>query len=807
MFVLLRLAEGLLAAHIFLGLSLLVGLTAFPLPARPADSPAHAMLRLVCTCAAGIALLGFAIFCLAQIGLLNAPSLLVTFALVLFIFGMVHRQTVANLAYWKRCAGEVREAWDAPAFIIYLIVLAIALPAVIPTYRGDPVSYHLAYAADWAHAGRFVIDPFLRFPFYASNFVLFFAALFVFHADSLINFLPWATALLTALGICASVRLFLREAIPSRWASVASIALTLSVVLSQVYLRWLPVAYLDVEIGAFALISALCLQLAMRENERRWLIPFAVTAGFLIGMKSAFLLLLPLFAVALWMAWRTIRSEKRYLVGMLCLLCLCSAPWYVRNLVLAGDPFPPVTNIALYGHDGIMTKADWDAIESGLATDRSVRALASLPIRAFFNPNDFKEWGATALFLLLFVPTAVVIAQRLFGGYKPSAGVLVVILSGLIVYWALTSAYLRYSLLLYPLLAVCTAACAGPLLKGRFAGPLAAAIAILTMWPSPSAEGIAAQYDLAQYNPIDSRYWEYPGDDAFLRSQDNGYAEASFTSALLRTNGIQGRVDVFIATSHDAGPEYYFRRNGIISIGDDWIGPASLIRLAAAIDTREVLPFLDDLGVVAVVIPKNSIGDLGVPLERTLEGAGFCGLSIPETQSRLLVRFSGGCKNVLPPSAPALTSTVTASATPGSFGLFYPTGVIEPADPRAANDGIYPAQAPANCCFLAASAQIRLNKPPRARRVTFSFIVPRFAPFAAAPERVIIAFNGTPVGGPVALPVGGHDVTVALPANLVALREVSATLQMSVSYLPKEAGFNGGDLRRLSIILTGVSYR
>jgi len=653
MFMLTRLCEGLITAHLCLALSLLAGLVAFPWPERPADSPAQTMLRLVCTCAAGFALIGFVIFLLALTGFLRAPFLIGTYAATLIFFGLLHRRTVANVRYWRSCADEIRKGWDVPAFVVYAIVLAIALPAVVPNYRGDAVAYHLPYAEDWARAGRLVVDPFLLFPFYAFNLHLFFATFFVFHADALVNFLPWAMALLTALGICASVRVYLRDAAPARWAGIAGVALTLSVVLSEGYLRWLPFAILDIGIAAFALISALCLQLALLENERRWLIAFAITAGFLIGMKGSFLVLLPLFALALFMAIRAVRPGKRYGVGILCLLCLCASPWYARNLVLAGDPFPPVTNIALYGYDAFFTKGEWQKIEHNIesGSNRSISALVSLPVRAFLSPEsrDFGEFGITALFLLLPLPTLLVIAQRFFiGGYKSSVGVPVLLLTGLIAYWLVTSTLLRYALLFYPLLAVCVAASAGSLVKGRFAGPIVAAVAVFAMLESPDQWGIAALSYLSHYNPVNAMYWTYPGDDAFLRHAGWGYTEESYTVALLRANQIHGRVYLSLGDP-DLEENYLLRRDGFVTVSGLY-GTGGYWRLETAVDTHEAAQFLSDFDIVAVQIPAVSLAGLGIPLERTLEGAGFCGLTIPGTQTQLLVKYSRGCANLILPA-------------------------------------------------------------------------------------------------------------------------------------------------------------
>ncbi|MHB1551268.1 MAG: hypothetical protein ACYCX6_08780 [Vulcanimicrobiaceae bacterium] len=148
-----------------------------------------------------------------------------------------------------------------------------------------------------------------------------------------------------------------------------------------------------------------------------------------------------------------------------------------------------------------------------------------------------------------------------------------------------------------------------------------------------------------------------------------------------------------------------------------------------------------------------------------------------------------------------------AHLPPATPPLFYPPGIIAPADPAAAvREGLYPGQTQAQCCFLSAAASLSLDKAATATSATFEFYVPDVPPFADAPEIVIIAFNGVRAGAPVALAPGLHDVHLALPSRFAGARAVTAALRMSVSYVPREIGLNG-DARRLSIMLLRVRYR
>lgn len=642
MFALMRLAEGLLIAHCVLLGAFLAGSGVFPLEQRSRVSPSHAMMRVVCICAAGFALFAGAIFLLALVGLLTAPFLIAALVVIIVAPGLARRPSASRMEFWRAQLRALAAPWDLTALVVYGLIVIAAVPAVLPNLSGDPINYQLAYPEEWARTGHLAIDPFLRFPFYASNFNLFFAALFVFHGAAFVNFLTWTAVLLTACGICASVRMALDDA--PVWGSILGIALTLAVVLSPFYLRWAPTAYIDVPIGAFALVPVLCVQLAIRERRRQWLLAAAVAAGFFLGMKASFLVLLPLFVLALWLASRAIACSRRQLFGALLLLLVCAAPWYLRNIALAGDPAPPVLNLALYGRDGFLTRSEWDAYAADLATTRTARGLATIPVRAFLDTGsrDFREYGATALIFLLYFPTAILIVRSFFGIRDDRAAVLsVVVLTGYVVYWAETSTLLRYALLFYPLLAVCVAWAFAPLVRslsrnqkfGRLAWPAATIGAIALIIPSPGTKPFYMNIYYSDYKYLPA---SYTSDDAYQRRFGAGYVDAEFAAGAVTRNNVSGKVYV-LGGDHF----YYFRRHGIISVGD-WAGPAGFFRLAAAIDAHQALQFMNNLGVDAVLIEIEGAkpGGLGVPLARQLRAGGFCELRVPGTQSRLLLRYS-----------------------------------------------------------------------------------------------------------------------------------------------------------------------
>lgn len=646
MFFWVRFVEGLLFAHALLLASYVAGASILWVRERAASS-AQAMMRVVCTCAAGISAYGFLLFIIALAKLFYPPFLAAAFLLLVFGGPLLYRQSPTSLSSWRTRFDDLVRCWDIPFKVLWVLMVILAAPSVLQPIGGDPVHYHLIYAEEWARSGALIVDPFLRFPFYASNFTLFFSALFAAHGEKLADFVMWPTALVTALGICATVRVYLQKTIGYWWAAACGVAATLSVVGSATYLRWLPTAYMDIAIGMFALACMMCALLAFVEADRRWLPVLAIVTGFFIGMKASFLILVPVLGLALLMTAISLRADRRSILALLSLLALAAAPWYARNLILAGDPVPPVGNIAFYGDDGLMTKGEWDGIQQDLRTPASLKRLVTLPVRAFTNTQfytgDFRDAGITALILLLFLPAALVLAQwLLIGGYNAPSGVSALIVTGLIGYWFMSATHFRYALVFFPSLAVCVAVVLSQYFRGRFGGVAALALFLVLMIPSSSS----IQFYRDTYN----RERDLPtvtSEQEYLRRFVGGYAEQEFTTKILRENGIHGRVYIFGALS-ELNADYYFRRNGISSIGD-WAGPAGYFRLTSAIDTYQAAQFLDDLGVVAVEVPGKGLGGLGVPLKRQLLARGFCPVTLPGGQSLLLVRYGGKCKSLLRP--------------------------------------------------------------------------------------------------------------------------------------------------------------
>jgi 4-amino-4-deoxy-L-arabinose transferase-like glycosyltransferase len=639
-----QLAQGFAIAHVTLLVFVLVGSVAFPWCEREdeGESAARLMLKVLCTSGLGAAILGFALFFVGLVGGINPLGICAT-VVALFAAGcLAWRTSPLRASFWRCRLRMLVRCWNVPLVVVWVAMLLIGSRALIPDATGysDAIYYHLAYAQDWATAGRLVVDPFLFFPFYANNFVLLFAAWMALGAGFYVQFLSWLTGLIAALAVYAAI-----ESCDTRvrrgWRVAIGLLAVFGVISAPIFLDYSVLGYVDVQIGMTAMLSVVAIQLAFRERRAGWLVVSAILAGFLIGMKASFILILPVYVVAIGWACLALGLRRGLIVAVLAILCAASAPWYARNIVLAGDPIPPTINLALYGSDGLWKSAEWEGVWSDVTTSKSPKAFVELPLRAYLDPasGDFREYGASGLILFLYLPPIFAAGMLLYRRrLDPAFGIPVFILTAFVLYWFATSSLLRYALLLYPILALCVAMVLFYVVdRWPRIAPAAVAVALIAALPSFADTGTVKEFTRNDLLGDLHELLHYRGPNAYLEANDDGWSEAEVAIAWIRAHGGGGRVYVVSDNAFD----YYFRRAGVTSIGT-WIGPAGYFRLLQALDAGEAVEFLNDLDVRAVFLSPQQLIDpaIGHLLVLQLEKAGYHRISLPE-QSRYQLYVRG----------------------------------------------------------------------------------------------------------------------------------------------------------------------
>jgi hypothetical protein len=591
---------------------------------RPENPQPVRLDTLVITSVAGMALSGFGLLLLGFAHLLNRFGFAGLLILEAAFFWLLKRENWLSLIFWRRIVQEFVKAWTFPAFSIYILFLALGLPAILPPIGGDPVTYHLAYAADWANAGRIYVDPFLRFPYYANSFLLFDSAFFILKLGNYCHFLTWLCGLLTCLGVLA---FFAPAELHStddpqrqgRFPSLHQFLIALSLALSPVFLEYLNSGYVDIPIGLFILVPVLCVY--KTSSHRLFARELAVIAAFCVGMKLSLIGHLPFFVVSLLLA-SAHELRRREMALLVLTLVGLSLPWYIRNLWEAHDPAPPILNLYFKHPDPIFTQADAGIYSTGKESDlkRPLRLLL-LPFQNFIGPRQppFRGHGVSATFLLVYAPVVFLLALFCYRKrcHAPEG----------FVYLSVAAAYLalpwfynadgRHALHWYPVLVawvgvVISIICfrADRLWGSRLATwtrTATAAFCCVLIVPSPTRASVkfyrkyyVATSDFADLGADRKRY---------LAKNVRGYRAVE---AVIKTLKSEHKQQTHVLALRD-NLHFYFRKNAnIISVGD-YFGPARYGDLFEEVSKGDgCLSYLTRLNISAV-ITRPSLRDTWWP--------------------------------------------------------------------------------------------------------------------------------------------------------------------------------------------------
>jgi hypothetical protein len=580
-------------------------------PKRADERKAFSLVDLVTTSAAGMALVGFGLLFLGFTHFLTRQGIFVGFAVEGILFWWLRRENWLSWRFWRETLRKMLEGWTPAAASIYVVLLVVGVPSILPPSSGDAVTYHLAYAVDWANAGRIHVDPFLRFPFYANNFLLLYSGFFILNLGHYCHFLTWLCGLLTCLGTLAffsraDVRLQSRNS-RWKWLQPREFFVPLALGLSPTFLRYLNVGMVDVPIGLFVLVPLLC---AYRGSIDRPLERELVVSGaFCAGMKLTLIAELPLFIASL--LFTCARRVPRRTVVSLCLALIgLSLPWYLRNLIAAGDPVPPVFNALFKRPDPIYTPEDVWIYSRGLVAERNPLDVLLAPVRFFGDPtsSDFQQPGVSALVILTYAPVIFLLAQ-FWLRRRPSR---LIFLSAALVYlvapWLFSSAG-RHSLHWYPVLAGWAGAMISrlseqlethwPSLRARLSTRLASgALSLAMICPTPGAA--ALNFYRSYYTGTLPLFTPRLQSKRQLKRRVHFYREGRAVIEALSPHHRDRRVLAFGRVT----PAFYFRKAKIVSVGD-WFGPARFADLINQVKEGDCRPYLEQFRISAVIIDPN----------------------------------------------------------------------------------------------------------------------------------------------------------------------------------------------------------
>lgn len=391
--------------------------------------------------AAGLGVWVAILFLLGTVGLYKLPVIASIAAGVVAWRPMLSRRPIAVLDPIRLLGRAIIEA---P--VLWAAFALFSLNSLLPPYRWDEMAYHLAYPQQWIAAGRITTDPFMRYPLYTNNWPLLLGVALMLGGSTLAHLLSWLAGVAAAMVVD---RLLLRVHVgrPLRAVAVASFLLTPFVQ------RYLNVAHADMALMYFLVVTTFAIVDLGREPESgmRGAVIAASCGGMFLGMKILNIAFGPLFIALAWIRLRWSRELAVLVVAG----AIIGLPWYVRNLVLGGDPAPPLVSRLLHLPNADWSPEDQAAIEEDLrrGLSRSPGELSRIPLSALQSTEGgpLRDWPALGWILLL--PFTWLTWRRL-----RHATVLepLVVLWYAVAIWLATAYHLRYAIFT-PLAIVCAA--------------------------------------------------------------------------------------------------------------------------------------------------------------------------------------------------------------------------------------------------------------------------------------------------------------------------------------------------------------
>lgn len=420
--------------------------------------------------ALGLGVCGYGVFALGLVGALNATYLTLAAAVlgvpaVWGVRALSRSGSHASPALEDRCG-----LWLFRLFGSLLVAVGVTalVQCFVPpgAHEWDSLSYHLAAPRAFIEAGRIIelpTDHHSYFPFLTQ---MLFAAGLVFDGFAAAKLVHFAMGVLTVLTSFAVARRSLGER--GGWIAALTVGLTPVVAWEA------GVAYIDLAQALYVALGFHALLIYLETRTSQCAALCGAMCGLALGVKTLSLMPVTAFAASLMLS----RARVRHLAPFASLLLVLGAPFYLRALVLTGNPVYPFAYSVFGGRY-------WDAHRARLyAGEHTSFGLdGSLPtvgedLRAARRPH-LPPSVADRVRNLVLAPFALVGVPRLFHNYNDPGPLMcigflavaltplsllarraprpVVVCAGVAaswyVMWSLSMQYARYLIPMMPILA------------------------------------------------------------------------------------------------------------------------------------------------------------------------------------------------------------------------------------------------------------------------------------------------------------------------------------------------------------------
>ena len=325
--------------------------------------------------------------------------------------------------------------------IIILLLFTSAYSVFFPEISSDAMRYHLPYARYYAEHHGLAVNEFLRYPVFTHNINLIFSLGYIFEntyqGDVLARLFNIYFFTLLLFGLYSlSLKNF------GKLTAFIACLILVKIKMLRVYMVS---AYVDIALSLFIFACVYFLYLWQKQKNTVWLYFSAFILGIALGTK--YLALVWLVPLTVWVFF----SEKniKLTLNFFMLALLFGSPWYIRNILIAGNPIHPFAQ-GFFGY-WIWTATDVAAQNKELlvshGVDKTLLNLFKLP----WYLGTEKQFVKSHLnwFLIAGIPF-LIFAYRMKAFFKHMA---IFILFSLI-FWFYSAQLLRYLSAVLPLLAI-----------------------------------------------------------------------------------------------------------------------------------------------------------------------------------------------------------------------------------------------------------------------------------------------------------------------------------------------------------------
>jgi len=322
--------------------------------------------------------------------------------------------------------GQAKGGWDQSRLLtcfmgiaLSLLLVCEVLLALTPPIARDALIHHLAIPKLWLRHGGIYEIPWADFSYYPMNIDLVYLAALYIGSDVLANLIHLFFGAATGL----MIYLYLKNKIGRNWGFFGALVF----LSTPIIVRLSTMAYVDLGMTFFTTGSLLAF-LQWRDGDYRdglWLSLSALAMGLALGSK--YNALIAWFFLNLMIVFYYSRDRgntgQALTKGILffTLTLLVASPWYLKNLVLTGNPLYPLLERYFHhltqpgaGRGGLIEVAasgGWFGIfqTRQLLYGEGFWETVLIPLRIFFQGCDDSDRyfdGALNPLLLIMIPLA-----------------------------------------------------------------------------------------------------------------------------------------------------------------------------------------------------------------------------------------------------------------------------------------------------------------------------------------------------------------------------------------------------------------